>query len=57
VYPLLDMQGKRSIHLEATMRELSTTAHVEIVQVPFEFRRGDSFMLRAHHKSMLYSNA
>ena len=47
VFPLLDMQGERSKHLDAIVREFETTARVEIVEVPFEFRRGDRFMLRA----------
>lgn len=46
VFPLLDMQGRRSDHLDAVMQALSTSAKVEIVRVPFEFRRGDSWMLR-----------
>src|SRR5688572_3756611 len=46
VFPLLDMQGERSKHLEHAMRDLETIARVELVRVPFEFRRGDSFMLR-----------
>jgi hypothetical protein len=47
IFPLLDMQGQRSQHLDATMNALSGAAHMELVRVPFEFRRGDCFMLRA----------
>jgi len=51
VFPLLDMQGERSKHLEPAMRDLETIAHAELVRVPFEFRRGDSFMLRLRARS------
>jgi uridine kinase len=46
VFPLLNMQGERSIHLDPCMKELAAMATVEIVPVPFEFRPGDSNMLR-----------
>ena len=46
IFPLLDMDGHPSVHLEASVRALQTSAHVELVPVPFEFRRGDSRMLR-----------
>jgi ubiquinone/menaquinone biosynthesis C-methylase UbiE len=46
VFPLLDMEGRRSAHLGACMRELEAVARVELVPVPFEFRRGDSSMFR-----------
>src|SRR5262245_17009425 len=46
VFPLLDMDGQPSIHFEPTVETLRTSAHVELVPVPFEFRRGDSRMLR-----------
>jgi hypothetical protein len=46
VFPLLDMDGHPSVHLEASVGVLQTLAHVELVPVPFEFRRGDSQMLR-----------
>ncbi|HWV57269.1 MAG TPA: class I SAM-dependent methyltransferase [Longimicrobiales bacterium] len=46
VYPLLDMAGVRSVHLDPCVAELSRFAEVEIVPVPFEFRMGDTSMLR-----------
>ncbi len=46
VFPLLDMDGRPSVHLEASVRALQASEHVELVPVPFEFRRGDSRMLR-----------
>lgn len=46
VFPLFDLAGKPSRHLNAAMQTLRRTARVECVPVPFEFRRGDSNMLR-----------
>lgn len=46
VYPLLDMAGNRSRHLGHTIQAMRNRAHVEVVPVPYEFRRGDSNMLR-----------
>lgn len=46
VYPLLDMSGEVSPHLEACAAELERAAHVEIAPVPYEFRLGDSNMLK-----------
>jgi len=46
VFPLLDMDGRPSVHLDAIVCALQPSAHVELVPVPFEFRRGDSRMLR-----------
>ena len=46
VYPLLDMDGKPSQHLEDTIQALRASAHVELVPLAFEFRSGDSKMLR-----------
>ena len=46
VYPLLDMAGNRSRHLDHTIQKMRDRADVEIVPVPFEFRRGDTNMLR-----------
>lgn len=46
VYPLLDMAGRPSRHLERTIRAMRNCADVEVVPVPFEFRRGDTNMLR-----------
>jgi hypothetical protein len=46
VFPFLDMDGQRSAHLDACIRELSTIAQVELRPVPFAFRPGDSTMLR-----------
>ena len=46
VFPLLDMAGKRSGHLDRTIQTMRNYADVEVVPVPFEFRRGDTNMLR-----------
>lgn len=46
VYPLLDMAGNRSRHLDRTIQKMTDRADVEVVPVPFEFRRGDTNMLR-----------
>ena len=46
VYPLLDMAGNRSRHLDHTIQKMRDRADVEVVPVPFEFRRGDTNMLR-----------
>jgi SAM-dependent methyltransferase len=46
VFPLLDMEGRRSEHLDASMKAMESVARVELVPVPFEFRRGDSTMFR-----------
>ena len=46
VYPLLDMAGNRSRHLDGTIRTMRGWADVDVVPVPFEFRRGDTNMLR-----------
>ena len=46
VFPLLDMSGRESAHLGSCLGELEGAARVELVSVPFEFRRGDTKMLR-----------
>ncbi len=46
VYPLLDMAGNRSRHLDGTIRTMQECVEIEVVPVPFEFRRGDTNMLR-----------
>ena len=46
VFPLFDLAGNPSEHLRATIQTLQRSANVERVPVPFEFRRGDSNMLR-----------
>ncbi len=46
VFPLMDMAGKSSRHLDRTIRSMQNCADVEVVAVPFEFRRGDTDMLR-----------
>ena len=46
VFPVLDMDGNRSKHLDACIQVLQPVAKVELVRVPFEFRYGDSTMLR-----------
>ena len=49
VFPLLDMDGKLSAHLEDTIQALRVSTHVELVPLSFEFRSGDSKMLRLTH--------
>jgi len=46
VYPLRDMNGQPSRHLDACLAALSDTAKAEIVAVPYEFRVRDSRMLK-----------
>jgi SAM-dependent methyltransferase len=46
VFPLLDMDGRPSKHLEVSVQALRASAQVELVPVPFEFRHGDTRMLR-----------
>ena len=50
VYPLLDMDGRPSPHLEGTLQALRASARVELVPLSFEFRSGDSKMLRLTHQ-------
>jgi ubiquinone/menaquinone biosynthesis C-methylase UbiE len=45
IFPLLDMDGRPSIHVEAVLHA-PLSARMELVMVPFEFRIGDSRMLR-----------
>ena len=49
VFPLLDMDGNPSAHLEDTIQTLRMSTHVELVPLSFEFRSGDSKMLRLTH--------
>jgi ubiquinone/menaquinone biosynthesis C-methylase UbiE len=46
IFPLLDMDGRPSRHLDAAVRELRKSVNVQLMPVPFEFRHGDSRMLR-----------
>lgn len=46
VFPLFDLGVEPSRHLNATIQTLRRSSIVERVPVPFEFRRGDSNMLR-----------
>jgi ubiquinone/menaquinone biosynthesis C-methylase UbiE len=46
VFPLLDMDGRHSRHLESSIQALQSSGRVELVPVPFEFRHGDCRMLR-----------
>ena len=46
VFPLLDMDGAPSVHLGGAIQTLRASAHVELVPLSFEFRIGDSKMLR-----------
>ena len=49
VFPLLDMDGNPSAHLEDTIQALRASTRVELVPLSFEFRSGDSKMLRLTH--------
>lgn len=49
VFPLLDMDGNPSAHLDNTIQTLRTSTRVELVPLSFEFRYGDSKMLRLTH--------
>lgn len=46
VFPLLDMSGGPSSHLEGCVAELRRVADAEIIDVPYEFRAGDTSMLK-----------
>jgi hypothetical protein len=46
VFPLLDLEGEPSQHLEPALAALRAEADAERVTVPFEFRRGAREMLR-----------
>jgi ubiquinone/menaquinone biosynthesis C-methylase UbiE len=46
VFPLLDLEGTSSAHLEPALAALEGEAHAQRVPVPFEFRRGAREMLR-----------
>jgi hypothetical protein len=50
VFPLLDMDGRTSEHLEGCAESLSRAASVEVIDVLYEFRMGDSRMLRLVRK-------
>lgn len=45
IFPLLDMKGERSAHVERVMKEVGG----EIVRVEYEFQRGGNEMLRIDH--------
>ncbi|MQA91764.1 MAG: methyltransferase domain-containing protein [Gemmatimonas sp.] len=45
VFPLADLNGERSSHLDPVVEVLRREAVCEIVHVPFEFQHGASFML------------
>jgi hypothetical protein len=49
VFPLLDLDGRESRHLQPMLAALHDQAHTELVDVPFEFQRGARQMLRVHH--------
>jgi hypothetical protein len=47
VFPLLDMRGEKSAHLEPTLRELKNRGYVAAIEtVNYEFQRGGNEMLR-----------
>ncbi len=47
VFPLLDMAGNTSAHLDSTIAQLKLRGHsVSVESVPYEFQRGGNQMLR-----------
>lgn len=47
IFPILDLQGRRSAHLEFVMDKLAALGHSATVEnVPYEFQRGAFEMLR-----------
>ena len=47
IFPLLDMAGRRSAHLEPAVEALRTAGlRAEVLRVPYEFQRGGDEMLR-----------
>jgi hypothetical protein len=47
IYPLLDLNCRRSPHVQLLHQQLTTTGHqVQIVSVPYEFQRGGNEMMR-----------
>lgn len=51
VFPLMNLDGLPSSHLPGVMRALSGEgAEMELVEVPFEFQRGATRMLRARRR-------
>jgi len=50
VFPLLDLDGAPSAHLEPALAALADEAWAERVPVPFEFRRGSTHMLRLRRR-------
>jgi ubiquinone/menaquinone biosynthesis C-methylase UbiE len=52
IFPLLDMDGRTSVHLNRITDSLQSIARLDFVSVPFEFRPGDSRMLRIVRDSL-----
>jgi ubiquinone/menaquinone biosynthesis C-methylase UbiE len=50
IYPLQDMEGRPSRHLEPVLESLRGIAEVELVPLAFEFQRGSTRMLRARQR-------
>lgn len=46
VFPLIEMNGEPSRHVEPTLEHFGSRAICEVVEVPFEFQRGGNRMLR-----------
>jgi len=46
VFPLLDMQGRVSSHLEPALEALRSEARCEVIPTAFEFQRGGGQLLR-----------
>lgn len=52
IFPLMNLDGPPSSHLPGVMRALREEgAEMELVEVPFEFQRGTTRMLRSGHRS------
>lgn len=51
IFPLLDMKGNRSGHVDSIRSELSACGHsVTLERVPYEFQRGGCEMMRIRRK-------
>jgi ubiquinone/menaquinone biosynthesis C-methylase UbiE len=47
IFPLLDLKGKRSVHIESVVKELTLSGYdVSIVKTGYEFQKGGNEMLK-----------
>lgn len=46
IFPLLDLEGRPSVHLEGVLAALEPRAEADLVPVRFEFQKGAREMLR-----------